>query len=248
MTPKPTTDLATAPTLPTAEVLTEVLLGGDLSKLSDAQRLAYYRSVCDSLGLNPLTQPFAYIKLSGKLVLYARKDAAEQLRRKYDVSLSEPRGELVEGIWTVYITARLPNGRTDADLGAVDVSGLKGENRANAMLKAITKAKRRVTLSICGLGMLDETEVDSIPGAERVQVNVETGEIVEDVRPISKEQQKRLFAVAHEVGWKDDELKAFLTARGVTSTAKIPRNQYDAIVAALAEGHQPNGAPSEASS
>ena len=32
-------------------------------------------------------------------------------------------------------------------------------------MKAETKAKRRVTLSICGLGMLDETEVETIPGA-----------------------------------------------------------------------------------
>ena len=30
------------------------------------------------------------------------------------------------------------------------------------MLKAVTKAKRRTTLSICGLGMLDETEVEDI--------------------------------------------------------------------------------------
>jgi len=30
---------------------------------------------------------------------------------------------------------------------------LKGEARANAFLKAVTKAKRRVTLSICGLGL-----------------------------------------------------------------------------------------------
>jgi hypothetical protein len=36
---------------------------------------------------------------------------------------------------------------------------------ANALMKAETKSKRRVTLSICGLGFLDETEADSIPGA-----------------------------------------------------------------------------------
>src|SRR6185312_3719783 len=41
-------------------------------------------------------------------------------------------------------------------------------------MKAETKAKRRVTLSICGLGMLDETEVDSIPDARRVQ-DIDTG-------------------------------------------------------------------------
>ena len=32
-------------------------------------------------------------------------------------------------------------------------------------MKAITKAKRRTILSACGLGMLDETEADTIPGA-----------------------------------------------------------------------------------
>jgi hypothetical protein len=36
------------------------------------------------------------------------------------------------------------------------------------MITGNTKAKRRVTLSICGLGMLDETEVETIPGAEVV--------------------------------------------------------------------------------
>jgi hypothetical protein len=36
------------------------------------------------------------------------------------------------------------------------------------MMKAETKSKRRVTLSIVGLGMLDESEVDSIPGAKAV--------------------------------------------------------------------------------
>jgi hypothetical protein len=40
-----------------------------------------------------------------------------------------------------------------------------GEALEIAFLKAETKSKRRVTLSICGLGMLDETEVETIPGA-----------------------------------------------------------------------------------
>jgi len=48
-------------------------------------------------------------------------------------------------------------------------------------MKAETKAKRRVTLSICGLGLLDETEVETVSTAVPTIVNVETGEIVEDV-------------------------------------------------------------------
>ncbi len=37
-------------------------------------------------------------------------------------------------------------------------------------MKAETKSKRRVTLSLCGLGMLDESEVETIPGAVRAPV------------------------------------------------------------------------------
>ena len=44
-------------------IVQQVLLGGDLSKLNETQRLAFYNRVCESLGLNPLTQPFAYLKM-----------------------------------------------------------------------------------------------------------------------------------------------------------------------------------------
>jgi hypothetical protein len=46
-------------------------------------------------------------------------------------------------------------------------------NFGNALMKAVTKAKRRVTLSICGLGMLDETEVETIPDVEYVEAEIE---------------------------------------------------------------------------
>lgn len=145
-------------------VVQEVLLGGDLSKLSPPQRIAYYNRVCESIGLNPLTQPFAYIRLNGKEVLYAKKDATEQLRFIHQISI-DPKGfvrEVIEGVYVVTAPASMPSGRTDVSTGAVPIDGLKGEARANAMMKAETKAKRRVTLSICGLGMLDETEVETL--------------------------------------------------------------------------------------
>jgi hypothetical protein len=56
------------------EVLERVLIGGDLAQLTEAQRLAYYRAVCQSLGLNPLSKPFEYLWLNGKLRLYALRD------------------------------------------------------------------------------------------------------------------------------------------------------------------------------
>jgi hypothetical protein len=146
----------------TAQTVESVLLGGDLSKLSAEQRVSYYQKLCDSLGLNPLTKPFDYITLNGKLTLYARKDCTEQLRAKRHVSVTIAAREISDDCYVVSAKATLPDGRADESIGAVSIAGLKGEARANALMKAETKAKRRVTLSICGLGMLDETEVETI--------------------------------------------------------------------------------------
>src|SRR5260370_32382559 len=70
-----------------------------------------------------------------------------------------------EDVYIVRARATMPDGRTDESLGAVSLAGLEGEALANALMKAETKAKRRVALSICGLGMLDETEVETLPSA-----------------------------------------------------------------------------------
>lgn len=148
-------------------ILEQVMLEGDLTKLSPAQRSAYYVEVCDSMKLNPLTKPFDYLKLNNKLVLYANKNCAEQIRRNLGISLTLPEKKIEEGVYIVTARAEA-NGRIDEATGAVSLELLKGENRANAIMKAETKAKRRVTLSFAGLGMLDETEIDSIPGAQKV--------------------------------------------------------------------------------
>lgn len=148
-----------------AQVLESVIIQGDLSKLSPAQRVEYYGKVCESLQLNPFTSPFEYIVLNGKLRLYAKKDATDQLRNLRGVSITGLERSVVGDLYVVVAHARDTAGREDSDMGAVSIAGLKGEALANAMLKAVTKAKRRVTLSLCGLGMTDESEVESIPGA-----------------------------------------------------------------------------------
>jgi hypothetical protein len=145
-----------------SDIIESVVIGGDLSKLTPEQRLSYYKSVCSSLGLNPLTKPFDYITLNGKLTLYARKDAADQLRKLHDVSITKLERERIDSIYTVTAYAQDKQGRQDSSIGAVNIDGLKGDALANAIMKAETKSKRRVTLSICGLGMLDETELETI--------------------------------------------------------------------------------------
>lgn len=153
-----------------------VIVAGDLSKLSPAERWDYYQGVCRSVGLNPFTKPFEYITLNNKLTLYALKGATDQLRRVYGVSIAPPALQFTDGLVIVTISATDKTGRKDSDLGIVNVEGLKGEARANAVMKAITKAKRRVTLSMCGLGMLDETEVETIPNARPMALSEAHGQ------------------------------------------------------------------------
>jgi hypothetical protein len=179
-------------TPPAGDIMEQVLLKGDIAKLTPDERVRYYGEVCRSMGLNPLTKPFEFITLNGKLQLYALRSCTDQLRKINGVSLDIVSREVAEGILTIHVRARLPDGRSDEDLGAVAFPDtLKGEARANAELKAVTKAKRRATLSICGLGWLDETEIEEIPASAKrpgpPAPNVmlpphdqATGEVIED--------------------------------------------------------------------
>lgn len=140
----------------------QALIKGDLTGLTTEQRLSYYHKICESLGLNPMTKPFDYISFQGKTTLYAKRDCTDQLRKIHRISIEITKREVTNDICIV--TAHASNGlRHDESTGAVPVGGLKGDALANAFMKAETKAKRRVTLSICGLGILDESEIEPLP-------------------------------------------------------------------------------------
>ena len=140
---------------------------GDLAVLSPADKAKHYIALCESLGLNPATKPFEYIKLNGKERLYALKEASDQLRKLHGVSIEIVARNRHEDVYCVTARASTADGRKDESIGVVAIGSKKGEDLANALMKAETKAKRRVTLSICGLGFLDETELDGIIERER---------------------------------------------------------------------------------
>jgi hypothetical protein len=209
-----------------------VLLQGDLKSLSEAERVAYYNRVCESLGLNPLTRPFDYLLLQGKLQLYARRDATEQLRKIHGVSIVRLEREDRDGVYVVTAYARDKSGREDVSTGAVSLEGLKGEARANALMKAETKSKRRVTLSLCGLGFLDETEVETVANA-RQPAAAEA-----DERPrgtISEQQLKLLCILCDKTGYDRDALRKEF---GLVSRTQLSREQASALISRLNEQTQ----------
>ena len=169
-----------------ASAVEQVLISGDLSKLSSPQRVQYYKSVCESVGLNPLTKPFDYISLNGKLTLYAKKDATDQLRSIKGVSIDDVDLTETGEHFIVKVKGHDNTGRSDVEIGVVSKKDMQG-NLGNAQMKAVTKAKRRLTLSLCGLGWLDETEVETIPDAKVVTVEPETGEILTAAEEFAEE-------------------------------------------------------------
>ena len=150
------------------EAIEQVLTDGNLQALTPQQRVEYVQRLCDSVGVNPMTQPFQFIRFQGKVVLYSTKSCADQLRKIHGVSIEITRNVIEDGCIIVHAKATDASGRVDEDIGVIDCERLRGDAMVNARMKALTKAKRRVTLSICGLSVLDESELHSMPQHERV--------------------------------------------------------------------------------
>ena len=141
--------------------------GKDTGSLTAQQRAGYVTALCRALRLNPLTNPVQFIRLNGKEVLYVTRTATDQLAAIHGLNRKTVRGpEIVDiagmkvALCTVEVT--LPNGRSETATAT-----LKVEDPTQLYMKLETKAKRRGTLAILGLGLLAEEEAESIPGAER---------------------------------------------------------------------------------
>lgn len=231
------------------------IIDGDLSNLTPGERVIYYNRVCDAMGLLGTTKPFGYIVLNKKLTLYALKGCTDQLRKIHGVSLTINSITMEDGLCIVSVTATDTTGRSDTDIGAVVCGHLKGEDLANAKMRTVTKAKRRVTLSLCGLGFLDESEVSSIPEARVVRDNLPavkfhtTAPLPVSATPlvfaipqppdalaaISSDLIKRIHAAATRLGdklpatWREDMKGRF----SVESSKDLTNEQGEVIMAEL---------------
>lgn len=152
------------------DIITSLVLNGDLSKMNPNQKVDYYKNFCESLGLNPLTQPFEIIKFNGKEKLYATKDATEQLRKIRKVSIVESNTTIEGNICITKVKVQDLDNRYDIATGVV-VLPSDAIGKANGIMKCETKAKRRATLSICGLGILEESELDTMPAYVTVPIS-----------------------------------------------------------------------------
>jgi hypothetical protein len=154
-----------------------IVLRGDLSGLNEQQKKNYYLFRCRQVGLDPAAKPFDLLKLNGKEILYANAGATQQLCSIHKLSTQITHRERIDDIYIVSVRVTGADGRVSENQGAVAIGAARGDALANGILKSTTKAIRRAVLAHCGLGMMDETEVETIPGAQRVAPSVETQEV-----------------------------------------------------------------------
>lgn len=154
------------------KIIESIVTRGDLSGLKEEQLVGYYNYRCQQVGLDPSAKPFDLLVLSGKKVLYANAGATQQLANLHGLSTQITNRERVEDVYLVSVRCTGKDGRSSENQGAVDIKGLSGEKLANALMKAATKAIRRTVLAHCGLGMLDETELETIPAQQMQRVNL----------------------------------------------------------------------------
>ena len=148
-------------------VVESLVTRGDVSALSPEDKARFYVQMCTGLGLNPASQPLAVLTLQGKQIFYPTRGATDQLAAIHKLNreiVDGPKVIDIGGTKVVYAMCRAthPNGRVETAIATCPLT-----DPVNVFMKTETKAKRRATLSILGLGMLDESELDTIPASAK---------------------------------------------------------------------------------
>jgi hypothetical protein len=215
------------------------IMEGDLGKMSKEQRLLYYKEFCERLGLNPLSKPFGFYEMQkGKITMYALKEATNQLARRDNVSVEILKIDVIkeQNFMEVHVRARSKEWKYNSqayeervtdEIGAIAFSPeLKGDMAANQRMKCITKAKRRAILSHCGLGVIDETEVETLKARvisaeefiEGVKVEAKT-----EPKPEPKPEPKAEASSGQKIDEDAAEAEVVVEAKEVT----IPQDHGD---------------------
>lgn len=139
---------------------------GNVKTLETKELQMVIQHLCEISGLNWETSPFLIMenKKANTEKLYAGREACAQLAvvNKLTVIITERTITSDLAIFGARVSS--PDGRSTDGTGCTSLEGQTGEYRSNKVMHAETKAKRRTILDHCGLGMLDESEVQTIDG------------------------------------------------------------------------------------
>ena len=144
---------------------------GSIQHLANNEKRELLAKICNSLGLNQYIMPFRiYRNMEGHEFIYATKECCAELRHLHNINVLTESHSIIDGMVIASVSGNNKYGRVDHEIGAIDINSLQGQDRANAVMWAMTKAKRRLTLSLAGLGVLADVETRDMK--EVIEYNV----------------------------------------------------------------------------
>ena len=234
-------------------------VGGDTTKLTAPHRQTLLEGLSRALGLNPLSQPVIFLKTQGREVLYVTKVGTDQIAARARLkrrTIQGPELRKIAGRDLVFcqVEVTAPDGRSETATATLPLSDV-----VNDLMKAETKAKRRATLSLVGLGLLAEDELETMSLGDAPSDNgdpitpwlaaLAKVETIGEIRPVYN-----AHVTALRVGGVDgrDAVRAWMRARGLLAVdteatavlSTMPAPVLAALdVAALEPGESPEPTP-----
>jgi hypothetical protein len=176
------------------KLISLICVGGDLTHLDGPSKRALLAKLTNYLHLNPYSHNFFIFKDSnGRHRIYATKECCSQLRHNMGINtwLSDP----IYGpnnTAPVFVTVKANGtnrfGRSADEIGSVTLIGFDKSHWSDRIMFATTKAKRRLTLDLSGLGVLSDVEVDDIFHEKTKISNLESSDYTPDQESITSAQ------------------------------------------------------------
>lgn len=191
-------------------------LYNDWSKLSEEDRLKAALALCRALDIPTPLNPFRFITMNGKVVLYAPNEAAQLIAESKGASVNITNKYLDKetNIYTVEVRVSTAT-RTIDNMACLYVGGLTGQKRADAMMKAVTKASRRTIFAAFGLSVTDDDDIE----AQRTQ-GPATGVLPPTTGQVQQGEPETLPPADQEA----EDLKALLYQQLIGKEGKFSKN------------------------
>jgi hypothetical protein len=229
-------------------VIDQAVMLGDMKKMSGEMRLAFYRAVCLSVGVNPLTQPFTPLERQDKTIwLYANSTCAQQLAKIHRVTFTDVKREFYpiadEPMYQVTVTVSLPDGRSVPSLAVTSLTKKKKVQKGQwpdgnpKFVDALDEDGEPLLVRLRGEGLANAIKrtdtqafrrgtlalvglgwVQSDYEGQPVHLNLQTGELAEPSR--LSPPVTRLASLAEQAKSLDDHIEDLT---GTRPQAAVPR-------------------------
>ena len=176
----------------TQDLLTPKQLAAQMNKrthlLTDPEKKDMYNKMCQVYNVPVDIAPLDFVQIKDKATkkvfaefLYANSTCTKYIMARDGLSSRVVRRD-IDANDAVFIVEVSKGDRSVEGVGAKSLKGAAYDTRTNSIMHAHTKAERRAVLTYSGMGILDESEISSIPNAapapagERVADSVEAAE------------------------------------------------------------------------